>query len=120
MRWHQRCGSDVALDYWKIDEKLRRFIQKSVLSRPCQTHDLNCRPILFSPEYLANGILAGPNLVGESFVHNGNFRRSVRIGFGKFPVLDDVNADGAEIIGLNLVMERGFRARLILRTARLW
>jgi hypothetical protein len=69
---------------------------------------LNCWPILFGSERVADTILARPNFVRESFVHDGDSRRSGGISFRKFPALDDVNTNGMEITGLDGVLERGF------------
>ena len=57
---------------------------------------------------MPTGFSPGQIFFGESFVDDGDFGARGGVGFRKFAALDDRSAGGAEIVGLDFVVERGF------------
>ena len=106
----------VVLSEGEINVQLRLFIEKKILARAGEAHNLNGRAFFFCAKYFADRILIRPNCFCEGVVDDGDVRSRGGIGFGKFAALDNGRARSAEIAGLNHVVKCGLSSLI----CRLW
>jgi hypothetical protein len=103
------CTRGIALRQGEICVKLRSLIEKKIFAGASEADDLNGRAIFLCAKRFANGILAGPDFLGKSVVYDGDFGSGSGVGVRKLAAFDDGSTYRTEIVGLDHVVESGFR-----------